>query len=265
MSSDGTRVDAQSYYEDFSPEVGLRDWLHPNARHEALKLRVDALLARRRGLRLLDVGCGAGVLAHHLRRYGRVTATDFSSAAIELGRRLAPGVDFRAGSIGELPSGRFDVLTLFDVVEHIPAADRPGLLVTLADRLAPGGLVVISTPHPARIRHLVASGEPSLQVIEEEVELAALAAEAEDAGLRISAYDTFDLWAGSPEYQWVVLRPAGEADGPPASPPRELRWRLRRVASRPGKVARRAGHALRLLSRGHPRTALWFLRAGASR
>jgi len=137
--------EAQEYYEHFSLVVGQRDWLRPNLRHARLRRLVDEEIDGS-GLRVLDVGCGAGVMTSHMTRYGEVVGTDFSSSAIELARKLVPGASFNAGR--ELPGGEFDVITIFDVLEHIPQFERPAFIGGLARRLAPQGRLFVSTPYP---------------------------------------------------------------------------------------------------------------------
>src|SRR6266508_1983864 len=110
-----TRDEARTYYEDFSLAVGIRDWLVTNPRHEQLRILMDEILTARRGLRILDVGCGAGVMTNHLRRYGDVTGVDFSGAAIAAARvftarRFGRRPTFHAGSLEALPNdASFDV------------------------------------------------------------------------------------------------------------------------------------------------------------
>src|SRR4051794_3092119 len=137
--------EAREYYEHFSLVVGQRDWLRPNLRHARLRRLVDEEIEGS-GLRVLDVGCGAGVMTGYMTRYGDVTATDFSSSAIELARKLVTDASFHAGR--ELPEGEFDVITLFDVLEHIPQPERPVFIGRLAQRLAPRGRLFVSTPYP---------------------------------------------------------------------------------------------------------------------
>jgi SAM-dependent methyltransferase len=251
--------DARRYYDDFSLAVGLRDWLVPNPRHEQLKLEIDTLLRGRRGVRLLDVGCGAGVMTAHLRRYGDVTGLDFSHATIDAARRLVPGATFHAGTLDSLPRGEvYDVITMFDVLEHIPAGDRPRFLVEIRSRLAEEGTLFASTPFPAYTRHRRAANDPTLQIVDEEVELPRVTAEAEEAGLQLMRFEAFDVFGGSPEYQVLVFTTERRPGGPPALRPRRLDRRQRIVGSRPGRSARRAVHAVRLLASGRRREARWI-------
>lgn len=252
--------ETRRFYEDFSLGVGLRDWLTPNPRHERLKLEIDALLEGRRGLRLLDIGCGAGVMTAHLRRYGEVTGIDFSHAAIAAARRLVPGATFLAGTLDALPPGReYDVVTLFDVLEHIPADDRPAFIRDVRARLADEGTVFASTPFPAYTRHRRAVGDETLQIVDEQVELPQVTAEAADAGLQLVGFQAFDVFAGSPEYQILVFT-TERAPGGPASL-RSVRFDRRRrlVGSRAGRRARKVAHGVRLLASGRRREARWML------
>jgi SAM-dependent methyltransferase len=251
---------ARRFYEDFSLAAGLRDWLVPNPRHEQLKLHVDELLGRRRGLRIADIGCGAGVMTAHLSRFGDVTGLDFSRSAIEAARRLVPDATFIAGTLESLPGDdRFDVIALFDVLEHIPSADRPTFLAGVRNRLVEAGTVVISTPFPAFTHHRRAHGDETLQIVDEEVELPQLAAEAAAVGLQLLRFEAFDIFRGSPEYQILVFTTERSPGGPAALRSVRLQRRLRLVASSPGRRLRRLRHAARLAARGKVGAARWLL------
>jgi 2-polyprenyl-6-hydroxyphenyl methylase/3-demethylubiquinone-9 3-methyltransferase len=96
----------------------------------------------------LDVGCGAGLLAEPLARLGaHVTGIDAAPELIEAARTHAgaSGLSIRyvAGEVAAL-ANQFDLVTALEVVEHV--ADPASFVQTLADRLAPGGLLVMSTP-----------------------------------------------------------------------------------------------------------------------
>jgi 2-polyprenyl-6-hydroxyphenyl methylase/3-demethylubiquinone-9 3-methyltransferase len=97
----------------------------------------------------LDVGCGAGLLAEPLVRLGaKVTGIDAAPEVIAVAREHAAAqglsIDYRAGDVHEL-DGRFDLITTMEVIEHV--ADPAEFLKALAARLAPGGLLVLSTPN----------------------------------------------------------------------------------------------------------------------
>jgi 2-polyprenyl-6-hydroxyphenyl methylase / 3-demethylubiquinone-9 3-methyltransferase len=109
--------------------------------------------ARLAGARLLDVGCGGGLLAESLARGGAaVTAIDMSSAMIEVARSHADAgglsIDYSVASAEEVAAdvpGAFDVVTCMELLEHLP--DPAAMLRTLAELVRPGGQVFISTIH----------------------------------------------------------------------------------------------------------------------
>jgi SAM-dependent methyltransferase len=261
MEQATSREQAKNYYEDFSLAVGLRDWLRPNRRHEALRMRIDRLLSGRKGLRILDIGCGAGVMTAHLRRYGDVTGIDFSSAAIAAARDFVPGVDFKVASLEDLPADQtFDVLTLFDVLEHIPEDQRRDFFAGCRQRLNDGGLMFASTPFPDFTRQRKERDDPTLQIIDEEVELPDVLQEAAAAGLQLVSFEAFDVFKGSPEYQSMVFAPTGEPGGTIQLAPAGLDKRMRVKSNRWFMRAGRVTSAARLLTRGRFKAAWFFLR-----
>jgi 2-polyprenyl-6-hydroxyphenyl methylase/3-demethylubiquinone-9 3-methyltransferase len=116
------------------------------------------------GKRALDVGCGAGLLCEPLARLGaEVTGVDAAPESIAVAREHAAArgraVDYRSGELAALGLGRFDLVTGMEVLEHV--ADKPAFVAQLAAHLAPGGLLVLSTPNrtPASRALLVGAAE----------------------------------------------------------------------------------------------------------
>ena len=121
------------------------------------------------GRSALDVGCGAGLVCEPLARLGAaVTGVDAALENVEVARRHAAGsgldIDYRQGELAELGLGTFDLVTCFEVLEHV--ADKPGFVAQLAGHLASGGLMVLSTPNrTARSRLLLVGAAEALGAI----------------------------------------------------------------------------------------------------
>lgn len=116
-------------------------------RHWSLDPRNRTPLA---GKRALDVGCGGGLLCEPLARLGAaVTGVDAAEESVAVARdhaeamRLA--IDYRSGELSSLGLGEFDLVTGMEVLEHV--ADKPAFVAQLARHLAPGGLLILSTPN----------------------------------------------------------------------------------------------------------------------
>ncbi len=145
-----------------------RDWWNPRGkmaslhqvnpvRLEFLRGAVDAHWGGDRdsirplaGKSALDIGCGAGLLCEPLSRLGAdVTGVDASAenVSVAAAHAEAGGLDIRymAGEVAGLDIGTFDLVTCVEVIEHV--ADKPAFLADVAARLAPGGLLVMSTPN----------------------------------------------------------------------------------------------------------------------
>ncbi|MFN9726170.1 bifunctional 2-polyprenyl-6-hydroxyphenol methylase/3-demethylubiquinol 3-O-methyltransferase UbiG [Acidovorax sp.] len=133
-------------------------WWDPDSEfkplHQINPLRLEWIntLCDLRGKRVLDVGCGGGVLADSLARKGaQVTGIDLASKALRVAKLHAleagtTGVEYREVSAEALadedPAG-YDVVTCMEMLEHVP---DPGSVVrACASLVKPGGWVFFST------------------------------------------------------------------------------------------------------------------------
>ena len=108
------------------------------------------------GKTVLDVGCGAGLLAEPLARLGAaVTGVDAAAENVAVARAHAAeaglAIDYVAGGV-EAVAGAFDLVACFEVIEHV--ADRDAFAHGIAARVAPGGLLVMSTPNRTPLSRL---------------------------------------------------------------------------------------------------------------
>jgi len=122
--------------------------------HQINPLRLDWIdtLASLAGKRVLDVGCGGGILSDSMARRGAdVLGIDLSGKALKVAQLHAieaatPRVAYRevaAETLADEMPGQFDVVTCMEMLEHVP---EPSSVVEACSRLVrPGGWVFFST------------------------------------------------------------------------------------------------------------------------
>ena len=116
-----------------------------------VRVRFIAERARLAGARVLDVGCGGGLLAEALAHEGAtVTAIDLAPGMIEVARLHAMEqsvpIEYRvagAEMVAAAEPGAFDVVTCMEMLEHVP--EPAAMIRTLAALVRPGGSVFVST------------------------------------------------------------------------------------------------------------------------
>ncbi|MGN6654966.1 MAG: bifunctional 2-polyprenyl-6-hydroxyphenol methylase/3-demethylubiquinol 3-O-methyltransferase UbiG [Rhodanobacter sp.] len=101
--------------------------------------------------RVVDVGCGGGILTEALAKHGaRVTGIDLSTLSLNVARqhakRGALAIDYREIDVETLAreqAGTFDAVTCMEMLEHVPEPAR--VIAACAQLLRPGGVVFFST------------------------------------------------------------------------------------------------------------------------
>ena len=129
------------------------------ARLSWITTRIQAKFGACSGVRVLDIGCGAGLLAESLAISGcDVLGLDASADAIEAASAHAAGqglaLAYQTGSAEELSGVKFPVITALEIIEHV--ADPAAFIASLANLLEPGGLLFLSTLNRTRRAYLTA-------------------------------------------------------------------------------------------------------------
>lgn len=119
------------------------------SRTRALQAILNRVLPRdrieRRDLQVLDVGCGAGNMIHHLARYGPVKGLEVDPRPVAVARQRGYDVDlYDITQPMPFNEPSFEVVTALDVIEH--NEDDRAILGNAFQVLKPGGYLVITVP-----------------------------------------------------------------------------------------------------------------------
>lgn len=155
MSQRSVNVD---YNEIAKFEELAHRWWDPTSEfkplHDINPLRLDYIAGHAGGLegkRIVDVGCGGGILSESMAEKGaQVTGIDMGEAPLSVARlhQIESGVeiDYRqmpAEELAEEEAGTFDVVTCMEMLEHVP--DPSSVIRACARLVRPGGHVIFST------------------------------------------------------------------------------------------------------------------------
>ncbi|HME39841.1 MAG TPA: bifunctional 2-polyprenyl-6-hydroxyphenol methylase/3-demethylubiquinol 3-O-methyltransferase UbiG [Steroidobacteraceae bacterium] len=135
---------AQSWWDPKGPSKPLHD-LNP------LRLQYVERAVPLAGARVLDVGCGGGILSEAMARAGaRVLGIDLSQAVLDVAELHAleakVPAEYRAVAAEDLAREQpaaFDLVTCMEMLEHVP--DPAASVEALAALVKPGGVVIVST------------------------------------------------------------------------------------------------------------------------
>ncbi len=132
-------------------------WWDPNSEfrplHQINPLRLDWIdaLASLKGKRVVDVGCGGGILAESMSRLGAdVKGIDLAEKSLKVAQLhgLESGIKVNyeaisAENLADREAGQYDVVTCMEMLEHVP--DPSETIAACAKMVKPGGWVFFST------------------------------------------------------------------------------------------------------------------------
>lgn len=135
-------------------------WWDPDSEfrplHQINPLRLEwmASVTSLQGMKVLDVGCGGGILSDAMARQGaQVTGIDLASKSLRVAQLHAleaqtPAIEYREISAEDLAAqhpAHYDIVTCMEMLEHVP--DPASIVRACGQLVKPGGWVFFSTIH----------------------------------------------------------------------------------------------------------------------
>ena len=163
---------------------------------------------------VLELGCGIGAMTYLLSRMvkiGIVEAVDISGESINFARQRIkqPNIGLIAGNIlNYVPkNGRFDFITLFDIIEHVPIEDHPALFKSVSGFANEETMILINIPNPAYIEYEIKHRPDLLQVVDQPLPLGSILNNLIANGLDLVFFESYSVWVEQ-DYQFFIARKA---------------------------------------------------------
>src|SRR3989344_1359688 len=139
-------VYSENYFGGGDDGFGYVDYdANKEAMRDVLIKYLDIIKQHTNGRRLLDVGGATGYFANLARQYGfDAQGIELSKEAVAMGREKGYPIEEGVLSRIDLNAGSLDVITLLDVLEHLP--DPNGDISKVREILVPGGIMILNFP-----------------------------------------------------------------------------------------------------------------------
>lgn len=251
MNSD----EIKSFYDDFLESRMLDYRIHGNLRIDRAAERVLEFVCP--DSHVLDIGCGIGIVSERIAgslKDGHVWGTDISDQNIWYARETVgqSHASFFTADITSNPEQvrsrvkvPLDVISLIDVIEHIPKGEHSDLFQFLQSLVGSRAFVVLTYPSPQYQRHLMAQNPEELQIIDQVIEREELLSVAETAGFFLRHYSLEDVWKQN-QYVHCVLQSDPSLASPQGSSPNSGSLFYRRLQSARTRIENRWDRYVRI-------------------
>lgn len=189
-----TEEKVKTFYEKFTEGHILYDRLSYNRRY----LHIQKMIRRhvKPGKNVLELGCGTGITSQYiLKRRASVVGIDLSENNIRFARRFVPKGVFHVQDALTLDLKQtFDIVTLFDFMEHIPRAHHDLLFEVIRKHCHSSTTILINIPNHEATEYFRQHQPGILQVVDEEVTLDDFVRLCQHAGFSILKFQRHDIF-----------------------------------------------------------------------
>jgi 2-polyprenyl-3-methyl-5-hydroxy-6-metoxy-1,4-benzoquinol methylase len=194
----------QEFYDNFLDYL-KNDRERPNKRHEYIKHRLKQII--KSGDKVLDLGCGIGITTEFIStlNVSKVIGVDLSPKLIEFAKNTVRNAEFLVHDITTLNlNEKFDVISLCDVIEHIPRERYPELFNTIKRHLKDNGHVFITIPDPDYNDFIRKHRPEKMQIIDNSVTFNEILHYCSVNGLKVKLFNMYGIWLPN-EYNEYIL------------------------------------------------------------
>ena len=201
----------EEFYDEYTKKQSIKGINH---RHLSIQRWLEEFGLKPTS-KVLEVGCGIGTVSELILRYlnsnGSLLSTDISQKSLELSKsrlKKYKNVEIKAFDFtsDKIDGGRFDVIVLPDVIEHIPLENHAKLFLNLSSMLKEDGFIFIHIPEPNHLEWTTKHNPEELQIIDQPIHTQLLSKNIIDSNLYIQYLQSYCVYNQRPDYQAVVLK-----------------------------------------------------------
>jgi 2-polyprenyl-3-methyl-5-hydroxy-6-metoxy-1,4-benzoquinol methylase len=199
----------KEYYDSMSNNK-LWDFIEGNPRVLRAWNMIKSLPIKPKNI--LEIGCGTGEIAWRMSQFwenANILAWDISPKSIDIAKRLfvSNNLSYVAfDSIFSIPTkiGKYDLVVLVDVYEHIPPQQREELSSFLKSNVASNGYVFLSCPTPRHLAWLRENQPSQIQPVDESIHMLDLLDFANKISKQVVYYKEISVWSRGDYFHCIL-------------------------------------------------------------
>ncbi len=199
------KEEIKDFYEKFSKNL-IRDKIYPNPRQQKIISYLKNVFQKYNFNNALEIGCGIGIISGFIsKNIPKVTGIDISEENIKFAKATNKKVTFYCSDFLEFSvKDKFDLITLFDVLEHIPKEIHTDVFKNINEMSNPNTIIIMTIPDPYYLSYIREHSPEKLQVVDESIYLDEIIKILEENNLEVLRFEKYGIDYGD-QYNFYLL------------------------------------------------------------
>ena len=196
----------KDFYNEFSKNL-IRDRIYPNPRHKKIINYLKEVFKDYKFKSALEIGCGIGIISEYIaKNVENVSGIDISEENIKFAKTTVKYVNFYCSDFLEYQmENKFDLITLFDVLEHIPKEIHQDVFKRISEISNTNTIILVTIPDPYYLNHIKQNNPEKLQVVDESIYLIEILRIFNQYNLEVLTFEKYGIDYAD-QYNFYMLR-----------------------------------------------------------
>jgi trans-aconitate 2-methyltransferase len=197
-------IDFYDEYVDQQQDVGINERIYEMFR----RMKEHGLNSNSK---VLELGCGIGTLTYLISKVvkgGQIESVDISRGSVEFAKKrlMQKNLTLVAHDVVDYrpQMKQPDIITLFDVIEHIPMERHDELFRNLSSMVGENSVILINIPSPAAIQYDIENNPEALQVVDQPLPIDFIVNNIVKNNLNLVSFENHSIWSEH-DYQFFVI------------------------------------------------------------